>query len=129
MITKKERDCIFALKNAGGLSLTRLSRMLSIKPPTAYTLVERMISKNMVKKDANGTIVLTGKGEKEYKRIEFNHRVLETLMFNNGGNLKEACKECRKIDYLIDNKLARQIYNGLNSPCSCPHGKPIIEAQ
>ncbi|MEM0148496.1 MAG: metal-dependent transcriptional regulator [Candidatus Micrarchaeaceae archaeon] len=129
MITKRERDCLMALYENGGLTLSRMSKKLSIKPPTAYELAKKLVSSNLIEKDENNVLRLTEKGAKKSEEIEFKHRVLETLMFNNGGDLEGACEECKKIDYMLDDRLAHEIYEGMKKPCICPHGKPIKEVR
>ncbi|MGC8730470.1 MAG: metal-dependent transcriptional regulator [Candidatus Micrarchaeia archaeon] len=127
MITKRERDCLMALYEGGELTLSRISGKLSIRPPTTHELVEKLIAYGLVERDENNVLHLTQEGRKEAGKIEFKHRVLETLIFKNGGNLEEACEECKKVDYMLDSQLAHELYVGLKRPCSCPHGKPIKE--
>ena len=51
-ITRKERDCIVALHENSGfpLRLFNIAEILKIKAPTAYELVKRLESKNIIEK-------------------------------------------------------------------------------
>ena len=56
---RKERDCIVALHENSGfpLRLFNIADILKIKAPTAYELVKRLESKNIIEKK-NGVISL-----------------------------------------------------------------------
>ncbi len=123
--TKRERDCLIAMLDSNEIRLSRLSNMLGITAPTAYALAERLIKKNAIERDSNNLLRLTAIGKNEAKGILFRHRVLETLLVNNGTGIEEACEECKKIDYLLSPKLADELFESLHRPCTCPHGKKI----
>ena len=123
--TRRERDCLEQIRDEGSVKLVRLSKYLNVKPPTAYSIVQRLIGKGAVSRDKNNTIMLTALGEKNAESIIFRHRVLETLLTKNGVSVSDACTECKKLDFLISDKVAKELFIRLKEPKLCPHGKPI----
>ena len=123
--TRRERDCIEDIAYAKSTTLTNLSNALKVKAPTAYSLVQRLVKKQVIKRDENNLITLTKFGRKCASDIMFKHRVFETLLAKNGVPLDAACKECRKIDFILSDTVAMEIFSKLNAPSRCPHGKPI----
>ncbi|MEM3227576.1 MAG: metal-dependent transcriptional regulator [Candidatus Micrarchaeaceae archaeon] len=124
-LTQRERDCLTIISEENGIKLARLSQRLKVKPPTAFMLVKRLIGMEAIRRDRNGLIVLTRRGENEAKRIKFKHRVMETLLSKNGVKIEEACNECKKLDFLISYNVAMEIFKKMDKPSNCPHGKPI----
>ncbi len=127
-ITKRERDCLEIITNNGSIKLTRLSKTLGVKPSTAYILVKKLTKSGMVKRSIDGLIEATAAGRKEAEGIKFRHRVMETLLARNGVDLKEACSECDKLDFVISDRTAAEIFEKLHKPGVCPHGKPIRQS-
>ena len=127
--TRRERDCLEQIRDEGSVKLVRLSKDLNVRPPTAYSIVQRLIGKGAVLKDKNNTITLTAFGEKNAERIIFRHRVLETLLTNNGVSINDACTECKKLDFLISDRVANELFRRLKEPKLCPHGRPIRVSQ
>jgi Mn-dependent transcriptional regulator len=129
-ITKKERDCLLTIKRISSsdfpVKLSELSRSMKIKPPTALELVSRLEKKGLVKKN-KGMIVLTERGKKIYRSIVFIHRVFEYFLVNCGVDLQEACNKASKFDYILDEKIARLIFQKIGQPNKCPHGREILE--
>mgnify|MGYP001626415290 CR=1 FL=1 len=110
--TRRERDCMEKVADAGSINLTKLSSALGIR-------------KQILEKDKNNLIILTSLGRKYAGDMAFRHRVLETLFAKNGVPLGEACRECRKIDFILSEETVIDIFNKLKKPSRCPHGKPI----
>jgi len=127
-LTRRERDCIEDIAYAKSTTLTKLSNALKVRAPTAYSLVQRLVKKQVIEKDENNLITLTKFGRKCASDIVFKHRILETLLAKNGVPLDAACKECRKIDFMLSDSIAMEIFSKLNSPSKCPHGRPIKAA-
>ena len=123
--TRRERDCLEQINNEGRVTLVRLSKDLDVKSPTAHSIVKRLIEKGVVSRDKNNAIMLTTFGERNVARIIFRHRVLETLLARNGVNVNDACAECRKLDFLVSDKVANELFKKLREPRLCPHGLPI----
>ncbi|MGC8478876.1 MAG: metal-dependent transcriptional regulator [Candidatus Micrarchaeia archaeon] len=123
--TRRERDCLEEIRRAEEINLTRLSRVLNIKPPTTLALAQRLVKKGMVLRDKNNLFRLTEAGEKSFEKIIFRHRVLETLLANNGVSANDACRECKKMDFLVSDKVVKELFKKLHEPKDCPHGKPI----
>ncbi len=123
--TRRERDCLEQVRKEGGITLVRLSKGLRIKPSTAHALVLRLVRKGAMSKDRNNVLRLTPTGERSVERIIFRHRVLEILLANNGVSADEACAECKKMDFLMSDKVANELFERLRRPKVCPHGNPI----
>jgi len=126
-ITRKERDCIVALHENSGfpLRLFNIAEILKIKAPTAYELVKRLESKNIIEKK-NGVISLTPNGNTIYSEIIMAHRTLEIMLTKSGVNSDRACQQIEKIDYLMDDVSIQKLFKSLGQPQTCPHGKPVI---
>lgn len=129
-LTKKERDCIIMIKRMSiaefPVKLSELSKALNIKPPTALELVNRLERKGLVKRN-KGMIILTEEGRNIYKSIVYVHRVFESFLVQCGVDLQEACNKISKFDYIIDEKIAKLIFQKVGLPNKCPHGKELIE--
>jgi DtxR family Mn-dependent transcriptional regulator len=125
-ITRKERDCIVALYENSGfpLRLFNIADILKIKAPTAYELVKRLESKNIINK-TNGIISLTTYGISIYDEIIMAHRTLELILTKSGVNSDTACEQIERIDYLMDDVSVQKLFKSLGQPQTCPHGKPI----
>ncbi|MGC9037318.1 MAG: metal-dependent transcriptional regulator [Candidatus Micrarchaeia archaeon] len=127
-ITKKERECLVAVKELSTefpVRLVDLAKRLVVKPPTALRLVRRLKEKGLVVEN-RGSVLLTEKGVQAYRNIMLAHRTLEYLLSKAGISKECACKEASKIDYLVEPSYARRLWAYLGKPANCPHGKPII---
>ncbi len=127
-ITKKERECLVAVKELSAefpARLVDLAKKLSVKPPTALGLVRRLEEKELVVEN-RGSIILTEKGRQAYRNIMLTHRTLEYLLSKAGVSKECACKEASKIDYLVEPSYARRLWAYLGKPENCPHGKPVL---
>ncbi|MGC8557992.1 MAG: metal-dependent transcriptional regulator [Nitrososphaeria archaeon] len=126
-VTKKERDYIVQIGQSADsfpLRLSELARSLGVSEPSAFEMVEKLKRAGLVKAKG-GMIILTVDGQKFYSEIMMAHRTLETLMVRFGIDPDFACSECSKIDYLIDHKVIAKLFEWLNFPDLCPHGKPV----
>jgi DtxR family Mn-dependent transcriptional regulator len=125
-ITRKERDCIVALRENSGfpVRLFNIAELLDIKAPTAFELIKRLESKNIIKK-TNGVISLTPYGNSIYSEIIMAHRTLELILTRSGVNSDKACQQIEKIDYLMDDTSVQKLFKSLGQPQTCPHGKPV----
>jgi len=127
-ITEKERSCLLALGEMTGSFPPRLvdiARKLKVKPPTALNLVRRLEAKGLAS-EKRGQVLITKAGKKEYSNIVLAHRCLETLFSKAGIPADCACRQARKLDYLVAPAYARKLFNYLGNPKYCPHGKPIV---
>ncbi|MCL4453129.1 metal-dependent transcriptional regulator [Ferroplasma sp.] len=125
-ITRKERDCIVALHENSGfpIRLFNIADILKIKAPTAFELIKRLESKNIISK-TNGVISLTPYGNSIYSEIIMAHRTLELILTKSGVNSDMACEQIEKIDYLMDDASVQKLFKSLGQPQTCPHGKPV----
>lgn len=128
-ITKKERDTLIILgqhlNEEFPMRLVDIALEMSLKPPTALNLVKRLEKKGYLERE-KGMIVLTATGISRFREVVENHRIIETLMVNNGMDLEKACLMSENIDFLIDHKSIDKIFEKLGKPTKCPHGR-IIE--
>ncbi|MCL4344537.1 MAG: metal-dependent transcriptional regulator [Nitrososphaerota archaeon] len=126
-ITKKERDYMVQIGQSTDkfpMRLSELARSLGVSEPTAFEMIERLKKAGLVE-TKTGMIVLTKNGHEFYRKIIMAHRTLETLLFRFGIEPDLACKECSKIDYLVDQEVIIKLFGKLNAPELCPHGKLI----
>ncbi|ARD84342.1 iron-dependent repressor [Ferroplasma acidiphilum] len=125
-ITRKERDCIVAIHDSSGfpLRLFNIAEILNIKRPTAYELIKRLESKEIIERK-NGVIYLTPYGNTIYSEIIMAHRTLEVMLTKSGVNSERACEQIEKIDYLMDDTSIQKLFISLGNPQTCPHGKPV----
>jgi len=127
-ITKKERDCLIAIDEFDSKFQPRLvdiAKEMHVKPPTVYNLVRRLSKKGLVD-ESRGMIKVTDRGKTVYKSIIMAHRCIETLLNKAGVQKDCACREARKMDYMLDPVNVKLLFKFLGSPKNCPHGKPII---
>jgi DtxR family Mn-dependent transcriptional regulator len=127
-ITKRERDCIMCIqeggKNGFPVRLIDIASMLHLKSPTVIAVLNRLKNKGFVRKE-KGMVVLTDKGKEEYRQIANSHRILETLFYDAGVSLEDACKEISNYDYMINPEELKKLSKFIGNPTKCPHGKPI----
>ena len=127
-ITKKERDTLIILgqhlNEEFPMRLVDIALEMSLKPPTALNLVKRLEKKGYLERE-KGMIVLTATGISRFREVVENHRIIETLMANNGMDLEKACLMSENIDFLIDHKSIDKIFEKLGKPTKCPHGRRI----
>lgn len=126
-ITKKERDYVVHIGQSADkfpLRISDLARSLEVSEPSAFEMIVRLKKAGLVDTKA-GMIILTGDGHRFYREIIMAHRTLETLLFRVGIDPDLACKECSKIDYLVDHDIIIKLFRNLNAPEFCPHGKPL----
>jgi DtxR family Mn-dependent transcriptional regulator len=127
-ITKRERDCIMCIQEGGKdgfpTRLIDIASMLHLKSPTVIAVLDRLKEKGFIRKE-KGMVVLTDRGREEYRQIANNHRILETLFYDAGVSLEDACKEISNYDYMMDPKELKKLSKFIGSPTKCPHGKPI----
>jgi DtxR family Mn-dependent transcriptional regulator len=128
IITKRERDCIMCIQEGGKdgfpVRLIDIASMLHLKSPTIIAVLNRLKNKGFIRKE-KGMVVLTDSGKEEYRQIANSHRILETLFYDAGVSLEDACKEISNYDYMIDPKELNKLSKFIGSPTKCPHGKPI----
>ncbi len=126
-ITKKERDYLLEIGKRTDkfpLRLSELAKSMKISEPSAFEMVERLKKAELVKTHG-GMVILTDYGNSLYSKIIMAHRTLETLFSEFEIDPDAACKECSKIDYLMDQEVIVKLFNKLGAPEFCPHGKPI----
>ncbi len=127
-ITKKERDTLIILGQHMNqdfpMRLVDISVEMSLKPPTTLNLIKRLEKKSYIHRE-KGMIMLTEKGVSRYREVVENHRIIETLLVNNGMDLEKACLISENIDFLIDHKSIDNIFEKIGKPTKCPHGRNI----
>lgn len=131
IVTKRERDCLVILKEeADGdfpVRLHQIAENLSVTSPTALNIIKRLKGKGLVESQ-DGMVLLTKLGDELTKKILLVHRTFESLFCQSGITKKNACEEAGEIDFLIMPENAELVLKRIDSPISCPHGKPIMEA-
>jgi Mn-dependent DtxR family transcriptional regulator len=98
---------------------------MDLKPPTVIEILKKLEVKGFVSRE-KGMVVLTPSGKQRYNFIVNCHRILETIFFDSGVDLDEACREVSAFDYMIDSDSAMKLSKFVGKPSSCPHGKPIL---
>ena len=65
MLTRRERDCVLAIKESSSpefpIRLSQLARKMKLKPPTVIEILKRLEAKGLLKRES-GMIVLTDSG-------------------------------------------------------------------
>lgn len=128
-ITKRERDCIMYIQEGKEkdfpVRLIDIATMMKVKSPTVTAILTRLKNKGLVKKE-KGMVILTEKGNEEYNFIANSHRILETLFYDAGIKLEEACEEISNYDFMINPEDLVKLSKFIGDPVRCPHGKPIF---
>jgi len=127
MISRREACCLRIMLDMGGsCRLRQVSAMLGVKPATATELLSQLIEKGLVAKGGWGSYRLTARGEIVAAELTMKHRVLETfLVLSLGYGVDEACRISASFEHSVPMDVVARIYESLNRPCTCPHGKPI----
>lgn len=128
MTTARELDCLRLIyeKSSDGwpVRLADVAKSMSVKPPTALAMVEKLVREGLLKKGSSG-YALTEEGKKEAENLVMAHRVVETLLYRAGFTPDEACAQARKFDTFVPEVVVRKLYDYLGRPTECPHGKEI----
>jgi Mn-dependent DtxR family transcriptional regulator len=95
------------------LTLSKLSHILGIKPPSALDTLKNLENKGLVIKE-RGKIYLTPKGEKFMKYVALKRRILEIFFYHFLGLEVKLCKkEAEKIDFLVGCELINKMIKKL----------------
>jgi DtxR family Mn-dependent transcriptional regulator len=128
MLTRRERDCVLAIKESSSpefpIRLSQLARKMKLKPPTVIEILKRLEAKGLLKRES-GMIVLTDSGLSYYSYLLNCHRILETIFVDSGIDIEKACKEVSSFDFMLDKDSLLKLSNFVGKPKACPHGKPI----
>ncbi|MGC8515103.1 MAG: metal-dependent transcriptional regulator [Thermoplasmata archaeon] len=126
-LTRRERDCILAIKESSSefpIRLSQLAQKIELKPPTVIEILRRLEAKGLLKRES-GMIVLTNLGMSYYNYLVNCHRILETIFVDSGIDIEKACKEVSSFDFMLDKDSLVKLSNFVGKPKACPHGKPI----
>lgn len=127
-VSKRERDCLVLLMEESQgdfpMRLHEIASIMHIKPPTALNVIKRLKSKGFVEAQ-DGMVKLTEMGDSLSRTILMVHRTFESLFCQSGVPESRACEEAGEIDFLINSDNAMKVLKRIDSPVSCPHGKPI----
>lgn len=128
MLTRRERDCILAMKESSTsefpIRLSQLALKMNLKPPTVIEILKRLEAKGLLKREG-GMIILTDSGSSYYNYLVNCHRILETIFVESGIDIEKACKEVSSFDFMLDKESLAKLSNFAGKPKACPHGKPI----
>lgn len=107
-----------------------LAKMFTVRPASAFDVLERLVQKKMVERAGWGRFKLTPRGISTASRIIHNHRVLETF-FNKelGLAASDACSQAERIDYQVGELLIKKMCERLNYPHTCIHGNEVKHAK
>ncbi|MGB9814914.1 MAG: metal-dependent transcriptional regulator [Thermoplasmata archaeon] len=127
-LTEREMDTLMATKKIYSQGwparVATLSRELNVRPPTVEEYINSLISKGYLEKNA-GIVRLTPLGDGIVRRIERNHRIIETFLYRMGMDVNEACENATKMQYYSTEDFINYLCNLLGHPHQCPHGKEI----
>jgi len=128
MVTRRELDCLRAVYelSADGwpVRLVDAANSLSVSPPTALVMMDRLVKEGLLKKGPTGYL-LSDEGKKQAEAVVMAHRVIETLLYRAGFDPNEACAQARKFDVSVPEVVVKKLYDYLGRPAECPHGKRI----
>ncbi|MGC8632605.1 MAG: metal-dependent transcriptional regulator [Thermoprotei archaeon] len=128
MTTRRELDClraVYEISSSGTAArLVDAATYLSVKPPTAFVMLDRLVRDGLLEKRGND-YVLTDEGKRQAEEVITAHRVVETLLYRAGFSPNEACVQARKFDTSVPSEVVRKLYDFLGKPSECPHGKRI----
>src|SRR3989304_2621023 len=118
---------IYSLQTEGEAVISaRLARWMRVTPPTAWATVHRMERDGMVEIDGKKVIRLTPKGLKLAGTAPRRHRLSERFLTDMLGlGWAEAHEEAHRFEHGVSPRVEQAIYEILNQPTTCPHGRPI----
>lgn len=111
----------------GGASPAKISDIaqhLTIAPPSAVEMLERMNPMNLVKYESRVGVSLTKKGRAAARKIVRNHRLAELLLVRILKTKIDEKAVCG-LEHHISEKIANAVCISMNHPRKCPHGNPI----
>ncbi len=127
-VTERDCDCLQSVQklssNGWPARLKDISSDLNVAGPTALGFLDSLMSKSLVEKGRTG-YRLTEKGAGVLREVYRSHRVFESLLFQLGVPLDDACAMSSKVDKVIDAKAIDALCSHLGHPSSCPHGYDI----
>jgi len=101
-----------------------LAKLMHVSRPTAFETIKKLEQLGLIEKHEH-TYRLTNKGIETAEQIIRSHRILETLLYQAGVELEEACKCATRIQGIVAPDIVDKIDKYLGTPASCPHGRPI----
>ncbi len=109
-----------------GVSTTRLSRHLDVKPASVTGMLRRLSDLGLITYRRYGRISLTSEGELRAHDLIRRHRLAERLLTDVlGVPLEHAHDEACRIEHVVSPELEDRITQTLGRPQACPHGHPI----
>ncbi|MDW8084548.1 MAG: metal-dependent transcriptional regulator [Candidatus Caldarchaeum sp.] len=103
-----------------------MAKLFTVKPASAFDVLDRLVEKKMVERTGWGKFRLTSRGISLAARIMHNHRILETYFHKELGlGVADACSQAAKIDHQVGDLLVRKMCERLNFPKTCIHGNEV----
>jgi DtxR family Mn-dependent transcriptional regulator len=121
---------IFVLAGRGEpVSTTAVAEELRVTPPTASTMLKRLVQHDLVRRVEDHRVELTGHGARHARRIVRAHRLLETfLVAALAVPWEEVHAEADLLEHALSDRLLDRVDAFLGHPATDPHGDPIPAA-
>ena len=125
-ILKEEQQSTVLGQLAGYIRRLPASEGLGTTLPSILGMLRRMSRDGLVRMSAKKEIEFTEKGAQLAAGIARRHRLAERLVVDVlGVELPRADEEAHQLEHGISPYLEERIKDAVNSPTTCPFGKPI----
>jgi DtxR family Mn-dependent transcriptional regulator len=126
-IVEEYLEAIYKLQNGEKpLGTTEIGKALSVSPPSADQMMNRMAEKGLVARSRDSGIRLTPNGEKAALRLIRKHRLSERFLVDVLGlDWKDVHDEACKFEHILSPEVESRMDEMLKKPATCPHGHPI----
>ena len=109
-------------------SMSALAAHLRVRPASASGMVGRLAAEGLVEHVRYGGVRLTPAGRRLALAVVRRHRLLETLLVEDGMGWDEVHVEAEALEHSVSDRLLARIAAKLGEPVRDPHGDPIPSA-
>jgi len=130
MISQTEENYLKSLfklsEKKGEVSITELSSLLNVSPPTVNSMVKNLKKQGLVHYEKYKPISLTEKGLKEAAFVLRKHRLTEMYLVNKMGfGWEEVHEIAEQLEHIHSHSFFNRMDELLGFPKIDPHGSPI----
>lgn len=119
-------EALYKLEEVGAVRQAQLAEYLELTPTAAGEMIKKMIGLNLVKRNPDSSIGLSGKGQKAALRLIRKHRLSERFLTDMLGlPWEKVHEEACKFEHVLSPEVEDGLDKLLDSPKVCPHGHPI----
>ncbi len=125
-VVEEYLEALYKLSESGPVRQTNLATSLGVTSTSIAEMIMKMIRLDLVEKDAEYTLHLTKKGNREALELIRKHRISERFLTDILGlPWDKVHDEACKLEHVLSPEVEEGLNRLLNNPKYCPHGYPI----